>query len=76
MDAAPPTIPSPPRGTYLLTALFFPVGMTFGAVVVPPVFYWLGWNPARGLFRQDGIYWVLAVGVAWLAAPPQREGRP
>jgi hypothetical protein len=67
MDTSPPTIPSPPRGTYLLTALVFPVGMTFGALVIPPLFHRLGWNPARGLFWQDGIYWVLAAGVAWLA---------
>ena len=67
MNGSPTTNLSPPRGTYLLASLFFLVGPITGALLIPPVFYALGWNPARGLIWQDGLYWVLAAGIAWLA---------
>lgn len=63
MAPARPARPAPPRGTYTLAALFFPVGIFTAVIVLPPVFYALGWNREHGLARQDGIHWVLAATV-------------
>src|SRR4051812_2686414 len=66
MDPASPARRSRPRGTYPLATLFFPVGIFTAVIVLPPVFYALGWSRDHGLARQEGIHWVLAAAVVAL----------